>query len=39
MGGVAVMLELGNMRRDRDVRRQVSLSLVDLSRCRIHVRL
>lgn len=35
VAGVAVMLELSNMRHDRDVRRQVSLSLVDLSRRRV----
>ncbi len=37
--GVAVMLEISNMRRERDVRRQVALSLVDISLRRIHVRL
>lgn len=35
VAGVAVMLELSNMRRERDVRRQVALSLVDLSLRRV----
>lgn len=35
VAGVAVMLELSNIRRERDVRRQVALSLVDLSHRRV----
>ncbi len=35
VAGVAVMLELSNIRRERDVRRQVALSLVNLSLRRV----